>query len=166
MTEPDRTITLRLADADATTRLAAGIAPLLHPGDVILLNGPIGAGKTHFARSLIQTRLAAAGRMEDVPSPTFTLIQTYEADGTEIWHADLFRLTDPDEAAELGLEEAFTEAICLIEWPDRLGGLRPAQALELTLTPDAASDLRVASFSGESAHWARLFAHLDGEQDD
>lgn len=159
------TRTLPLADAEATTHLAALIAPVLRPGDVILLAGPIGAGKTHFARSLIQNRLAAAGRMEDVPSPTFTLIQTYEAAGVEIWHADLYRLTDADEAAELGLEEAFSQAICLIEWPDRLGALRPTQALELTLTPDAASDLRQARFSGDAAHWAALFACLDGGQD-
>ncbi len=166
MTAPNRTTTLRLADADATARLAAGIAPLLRAGDVILLNGPIGAGKTHFARSLIQARLAMAGRAEDVPSPTFTLIQTYDADGVELWHADLYRLTDPDEAAELGLEEAFTQAICLIEWPDRLGALRPALALDLTLTPDPTSDLRVARFSGDAGHWAKLFAHLDGRRDD
>lgn len=163
MTAPNRTMTLILADADATTRLATRIAPVLRAGDVILLNGPIGAGKTHFARSLIQARLAAAGRMEDVPSPTFTLIQTYEADGVALWHADLYRLTDPDEAAELGLEEAFTQAICLIEWPDRLGPLRPKQALELTLTPDTASDQRVVSFSGDAVHWAGLFACLAGK---
>lgn len=166
MTTPNRTTTLRLADADATAQLAAGIAPLLQAGDVILLNGPIGAGKTHFARSLILARLAMAGRAEDVPSPTFTLIQTYDADGVELWHADLYRLTDPDEATELGLEEAFTQAICLVEWPDRLGTLRPAYALDLTLTPDPASDLRVARFTGDADHWARLFAHLDGHRDD
>lgn len=165
MTAPKRTITLRLADADVTARLASRIAPVLRPGDVILLNGPIGAGKTHFARSLIQARLATAGRMEDVPSPTFTLIQTYEAGGVELWHADLYRLTNPEEAAELGLEEAFTQAICLIEWPDRLGSLRPPQALELTLTPDAASDLRQARFSGDAALWEALFACLEGGQD-
>ncbi|MCX8509848.1 MAG: tRNA (adenosine(37)-N6)-threonylcarbamoyltransferase complex ATPase subunit type 1 TsaE [Rhodobacteraceae bacterium] len=156
---------LPLTDADATRRLAARISPLLRAGDVILLAGPIGAGKTHFARSLIQTRLAAADLMEDVPSPTFTLIQTYEAAGVALWHADLYRLTDPDEATELGLEEAFTQAICLIEWPDRLGSLRPPQALELTLTPDAASDLRQARFIGDAAHWAALFACMEGGQD-
>ena len=92
---------------------------LLRAGDCVLLEGPIGAGKTHFCRALIRARL---GREEDVPSPTFTLVQTYDAD-VEIWHADLYRLSHPDEALELGLEDAFASAICLVEWPERLGEL-------------------------------------------
>ena len=100
-----------------TTRLGAVLARHLRPGDTVLLSGSIGAGKTHFARAFIQARL---GRKEEVPSPTFTLIQTYDAGDTEIWHADLYRLGHPDEVHELGLEEAFETAICLVEWPDRL----------------------------------------------
>ena len=96
----------------------------------VLLEGPIGAGKSHLARALIRARL---GRMEDVPSPTFTLVQTYQAD-VEIWHADLYRLSHPDEVAELGLEDAFSHAICLIEWPDRLGRLTPANAIRIALS--------------------------------
>ena len=111
----------------ATTRLAQLIAPLLVPGDAVLLEGSIGAGKTHFCRGLIQQRL---GRAEDVPSPTFTLVQTYDAD-VEIWHTDLYRLTHPDEARELGLEEAFDTSICLVEWPDRLGAHLPANPIRI-----------------------------------
>ena len=156
-----RQTTLVLADADATRQLAERLAFALAPGDVVLLDGPIGAGKTHFARALIQARLAAAGQSEDVPSPTFTLVQTYQAGQVEIWHADLYRLTHPEEIAELGLEQAFTDAICLVEWPDRLGPFKPDTALELTLTPDARTDARVAQFSGDSARWKRVFDLLE-----
>lgn len=126
----DRTIPL--GDEIATTALAARLAPLLRAGDTLLLSGPVGAGKSHFARSLIR---AAAGAQIDVPSPTFTLVQTYGTPQAEIWHADLYRLGHVDEIIELGLEEAFDTAICLIEWPDRLAGHHPANALHLALAP-------------------------------
>jgi tRNA threonylcarbamoyladenosine biosynthesis protein TsaE len=118
---------LHLVDADATARLGQWFAARLQAGDCLLLEGQIGAGKSHFARAFIQARL---GRAEDVPSPTFTLVQSYQAD-VEIWHADLYRLSHPDEVLELGLEEAFDSAICLIEWPDRLGSLLPKGAMRL-----------------------------------
>jgi tRNA threonylcarbamoyladenosine biosynthesis protein TsaE len=127
---PNTCLTVFLPGPDDTARLGVWFAGKLRPGDVVLLCGDIGAGKTHFARALIQARL---GRLEDVPSPTFTLVQTYDAGDTEIWHADLYRLTHPDEVAELGLEAAFDTAICLIEWPDRLGCMTPARAINLTL---------------------------------
>jgi tRNA threonylcarbamoyladenosine biosynthesis protein TsaE len=118
---------LHLVDADATARLGQWFAAHLRAGDCLLLEGQIGAGKSHFARAFIQARL---GRAEDVPSPTFTLVQSYQAD-VEIWHADLYRLSHPDEVLELGLEEAFDSAVCLIEWPDRLGSLLPKGAMRL-----------------------------------
>lgn len=107
------------------------MSAVLAPGDVLLLTGAIGAGKTHFARALIQHLQAAHDLAEDVPSPTFTLVQTYEAGDLEIWHADLYRLTHPDEVLELGLDDAFETALCLVEWPDRLGDLTPPDALHL-----------------------------------
>jgi tRNA threonylcarbamoyladenosine biosynthesis protein TsaE len=127
---PPETV-LSLSDDAATAALGERLARLLQPGDTVLLEGPIGAGKSHLARALIRARL---GRMEDVPSPTFTLVQTYEAADTEIWHADLYRLGHPDEVLELGLEQAFGTAICLVEWPDRLGPHLPADALHLQLS--------------------------------
>ncbi len=138
-------LTLSLASPEETDRLAHRLATCLQPGDVLLLDGPVGAGKTHLARALIRARLGAE---EDVPSPTFTLVQTYETDETEIWHADLYRLGHPDEIAELGLEQAFDTAICLIEWPDRLGALTPKGALHLRLSPLAGAEGRSAELSG------------------
>lgn len=123
-----------------TSDLARRIGVALQPGSVLLLEGPVGAGKTHFARSLIQSLLAVP---EDVPSPTFTLVQVYDAPSGEIWHADLYRLTSPDEVVELGLEDAFETAICLVEWPDRLGDLRPPGALTLTFAADGDSSRRI-----------------------
>jgi tRNA threonylcarbamoyladenosine biosynthesis protein TsaE len=151
-----------LPSAEATARLGAWLAPRLGPGDTLLLAGPIGAGKTHLARALIQTRLAAAGQAEDVPSPSFTLVQTYDAAGTEIWHADLYRLADSAEIAELGLEDAYDTAICLVEWPDRLGPSAPADALRIELAMTADGLARTADLQGP-ARWAPLLQTLAGE---
>ena len=139
------TVSLFLPDDAATTRLGAALAALVQPGDTLLLHGSIGAGKTHLARALIQARL---GRLEDVPSPSFTLVQTYTAAGIDIWHADLYRLSHPDEVLELGLDDAFTTGICLIEWPDRLGRSAPANALNITLSAEGTG--RKAILSGKT----------------
>lgn len=144
--------TLDLADADATARFGTALAAYLRAGDVLLLEGPIGAGKTHFSRALIRARL---GYDEDIPSPTFTLVQTYDA-APDIWHADLYRLTHPDEAIELGLQDAFDTAICLVEWPERLGGLAPDTALTLRFTPTADGQSRSVTLSGSTAWQTRL----------
>ena len=145
------TASLFLADDAATAALAGRVAPLLRSGDTLLLEGNIGAGKTTFARALIRARL---GREEDVPSPTFTLVQTYDDPEAEIWHCDLYRLTSPDEILELGLDTAFEDGICLIEWPDRLGTAAPKAALRLVLSPE--SDARIVQFEGSAAWIERL----------
>jgi tRNA threonylcarbamoyladenosine biosynthesis protein TsaE len=106
-----------LTDADATTRLGAALAPLLAVGDAVLLNGPLGMGKSTLARGLIR---ALTRPDEDVPSPTFTLVQFYDAD-PPVAHFDLYRLTRPEEAVEIGLDEALDRGAVLIEWPERLG---------------------------------------------
>ncbi|WP_432448503.1 tRNA (adenosine(37)-N6)-threonylcarbamoyltransferase complex ATPase subunit type 1 TsaE [Aliiroseovarius marinus] len=146
---------LHLSTATDTQDFAIALAARLKPGDTILLEGQIGAGKTHFARAFIQSLLAAHGLMEDVPSPTFTIVQTYEAGGVEVWHADLYRLTHPDEVEELGLVDAFTSAICLVEWPDRLGELLPADALKISFSPhpEKGEDYREANLTSTDPKW-------------
>lgn len=154
MTAPLRRLTL--ATPDDTARFAAALAPRLTTGDIVLLEGPIGAGKTHFCRALIQARLAADGApLEDVPSPTFTLVQTYTTPKTEIWHADLYRVTHPDEVEELGLLDAFDDEITLVEWPDRLGSLIPTRALLVSFEATQ-DDRRVVRLSGPEAWAAKL----------
>ena len=152
---------LHLASPQATTVLAARMAPALRAGDTLLLEGAIGAGKTHFARSLIQARLSAAGLAEDVPSPTYTLIQTYCDGAAGIWHADLYRLGDTTEVVELGLEEAFGTSICLVEWPDRLGDLAPADALTLSFAQGREDHARLLTVSGPADRRAALFSARD-----
>ncbi|MEM9523227.1 MAG: tRNA (adenosine(37)-N6)-threonylcarbamoyltransferase complex ATPase subunit type 1 TsaE [Pseudomonadota bacterium] len=139
---------LILFDETETHHAAQRLAGALRPGVTILLDGPIGAGKTFFARALIQTRLAALGRMEDVPSPTFTLVQVYELGDFDIWHCDLYRLDHPDEVFDLGLTEAMEEAVCLIEWPNRLGDLVPANALRLSFSPGRDENARLLTARG------------------
>jgi tRNA threonylcarbamoyladenosine biosynthesis protein TsaE len=145
-----RSLTLTVADADQTADLARALARHLSPGDVILLEGDVGAGKTHFARALIQATLTEA---EDVPSPTFTLVQTYETDNGPIWHSDLYRISSTYEIEELGLTEAFQEAICLVEWPDRLGPLKPEAALHLTFTTLPEEGARRIAAAWETGDW-------------
>ncbi|WP_071673795.1 tRNA (adenosine(37)-N6)-threonylcarbamoyltransferase complex ATPase subunit type 1 TsaE [Nioella nitratireducens] len=142
--------TRRLTSPEATAAFASALADRLGAGDVLCLEGDLGAGKTHFARSLIRHLQTAHGALaEDVPSPSFTLVQTYEAGPLEIWHADLYRLSDPWEVDELGLSDAFDDALCLVEWPDRLGPDVPQRALWITLrmVPEAedARDITLAS---------------------
>lgn len=119
---------------DDTRKLADALAPRLQAGDVLLLDGDVGAGKTDLARKIIQSRMVKFDALEDVPSPTFTLVQTYELGGLEYLHADLYRLSHPDETYELGLERGFEQAVCLIEWPDRLGSLAPVNALHIHIS--------------------------------
>ena len=116
-----------------TERLARRLAPHVASGDVIGLCGPLGSGKTAFARAFIRARLGRPA--EEVPSPTFTLVQLYEHAAGAIWHFDLYRLSAPEDAYELGVEDAFAGAISLIEWPEKLGAMMPADWLEVRLAP-------------------------------
>ena len=124
---------IALENEEVAGRFGTRLGQCLRPGMVILLEGPVGAGKSHLARAAIRALL---GRAAEVPSPTFTLVQTYQAPEFEIWHADLYRLTHADEVEELGLAEAMGREVVLIEWPDRLGPYRPKAAVELALSYD------------------------------
>lgn len=126
----------RLDDEAATQRLGAALAQALQPGEAICLTGPLGAGKSTLARALIRARTTPD---EDVPSPTFTLVQFYEGEGLPIAHFDLYRLSDPDEAYEIGLDEALDEGAALIEWPQRLEGRLPPHRLDIEIALDGAA---------------------------
>lgn len=118
---------------DETTHLAAAIAAKAKTGDVYALYGDLGAGKTCFARGFIR---ALAGADIDVPSPTFTLIQTYDTPRGAVCHFDLYRLKSPEDVLEIGWDDALADAICLIEWPDRAGTYLPRKRMDIFLTTD------------------------------
>jgi tRNA threonylcarbamoyladenosine biosynthesis protein TsaE len=132
---------IALPDLAATEHLAASVAEVAHAGDAILLDGPLGAGKTAFARAFL--RNAAADPQLEVPSPTFTLVQTYDTRFGPVHHFDLWRLAGPAALTELGWDEALAD-IVLVEWPDRLGALRPADALTIAFCLVSASARQVA----------------------
>lgn len=117
------------SEAD-TLALGARLADQLRLGDIVALSGDLGAGKTTLARGLIQSRLGQI----DVPSPTYTLVQTYDWDVGELWHCDLYRLEQPEDAYELGLIDVMGEVLLLIEWSDRLGPLLPADHIRIDLS--------------------------------
>jgi tRNA threonylcarbamoyladenosine biosynthesis protein TsaE len=122
-----------LPDAAATLALGRRLGERIGPGDVVCLSGNLGAGKTTLARGAIE---AWTGQPEEAPSPTYTLVQTYDGERGELWHVDLYRLKRPDDAWELGLEDAFVSAACLIEWPERLEGQLPRDRLDVELKPE------------------------------
>ena len=122
--------TLHLPDEAATIELGHQIAPLLKAGDVLYLTGELGMGKSSLARAIIRTLTTAN---QEVPSPTFTLIQTYDTPAFEIAHLDLYRLKSPEESYELGLDDALAHSVFLIEWPQRLGHLGFDDRLDIVL---------------------------------
>ena len=142
------TRTVALPDEAATGALAESFAAGLRKGDVIALTGDLGAGKSVFARALIKARGRASGvEIGAVPSPTFTLVQQYDLPEFPILHFDLYRLSDPEEAWEIGLEEAFAEGASLIEWADRIEGFLPPGTIGIHLTPGAEENARTADIT-------------------
>ena len=143
-----------LPDATATADFAALVAPLLRAGDIVALHGELGAGKTFFARAVIQ----ALGGPAEVPSPTFTLVQTYDLAPAPVWHFDLYRLSRPEDAHELDIEDAFADAISLIEWPERLGSLLPEDRLDVHIAFGKSETERVVTLAGGPSWTERLKA--------
>ncbi len=136
-----------LADTEA---LAARIAAIARPGDAILLSGPLGAGKSAFARAFL--RAACGNPALEVPSPSYTLVQSYELPGFRAHHMDLWRLDGPESVLELGWDD-MTDDVVLVEWPDRLGDLQPADALRISFAHGEGA-ARLATLSG----WAERLA--------
>lgn len=143
-----------LPNLEDTEALAARLAPCLKAGDVIALHGGLGAGKTTFSRALIS---ALMGQETDVPSPTYTIVQTYEAPAFPIFHFDLYRLNEPDEVFELGWDE--TDAgVALIEWPDNAGAHLPTWRLDLIL--DHTQETRTATLEPRGEDWQNRLHEL------
>jgi tRNA threonylcarbamoyl adenosine modification protein YjeE len=145
-----------LPDEQATLRFANDIASALEPGDLVTLSGDLGAGKTTFARALI--RNVAGDDTIEVPSPTFTLTQTYELERFALVHADLYRLSGAAELAELGFEDLPDGAVVLMEWPDRAAGLLPPDRLDITFTlaPAQGPDVRNVRYVGYGGFASRV----------
>ena len=135
-----------LADEQATIRLGETLAQRMRIGEALCLTGPLGAGKSTLARALVR---ALTRPDEEVPSPTFTLVQTYEGPDFPIAHFDLYRLSDPDEAYEIGLEEALEDGVAIIEWPERLEGRLPPDRLDIDISLEG--DARRARFTAHGS---------------
>ena len=141
-----------LADASATRAAGAALAPLLRPGDVILLDGPLGAGKTTLVRGLLE----ALGHVGAVPSPSFAIVQPYDDLALPLWHADLYRIAHPSELAELGLDAFLGDGVLVVEWPGHAGeGAWPPSALALSLAvhDDGARGLTAQPGQGWEDRW-------------
>ena len=123
--------------------LAQKLAPKFHAGDVVALYGTLGVGKTTFVRALVQTLLHSN---IDVPSPTFTLLQTYDTPNYTLYHFDFYRLKNPEEAYEIGIEDAFSSGVSFIEWPEKIGSLLPKQHISITI--EMQSDTRLVHIEG------------------
>ena len=146
---------LKLADPAATEAFGASLAAMAGPGDVITLAGPLGAGKTSIARGL----LAALGLVGEAPSPSFAIVQPYAPPEVRmpVLHVDLYRIEDPDEIEELGLDEALADSLLIVEWPERAPGLWPdALALSLTIEPDGSRALTAEVPAPWKARWRQI----------
>jgi len=146
---------VKLTDPAATEAVGARLATLVEPGDIITLTGPLGAGKTSIARGL----LAALGLVGEAPSPSFAIVQSYAPPEVRmpVLHVDLYRIEDPDEIEELGLDEALADSLLIVEWPERAPGLWPdALAISLTIEPDGSRALTAEVPAPWKARWRQI----------
>jgi tRNA threonylcarbamoyl adenosine modification protein YjeE len=151
-------IRLSLPDQEATRTFGARLAGLIRPGDVIALRGVLGAGKTELARALIRAR---AGAAIEVPSPSYTLVQDYRLGNLVIRHIDLYRIAEPAELLELGLDAPGADEVWLIEWPERAGAALPADRLEVELRQGDAPDSRIVEVTS-GRRWEQRLDTLRG----
>ena len=136
---------IKLANERETLALGAQVIKSLSPGMTVTLRGDLGAGKTTMVRGMLQSVLGDI----DVPSPTYTLVQTYECPNFELWHCDMYRLARPEDGYELGLIEAFEEAVCVVEWPDKIAPLLPKDVLDIDIQFDGEGRLATLTGFGE-----------------
>lgn len=143
---------------DQTNGLGTALARALRPGDLVTLSGPLGVGKSHLARAVIRHFLQDP--LAEVPSPSYTLVNTYTIGPLEIWHADLYRLGDSSELTEIGLDDAVDHALVLIEWPDRWPDLPPRRLdLKLAFGND---DVRTITAQPHGSGWETAVMALEG----
>ena len=140
--------TFLITTLEQTNALAASFAQLLKQGDIVALCGTLGVGKTAFTRALVQSFLP----QEEVPSPTFTLLQTYETEKFPLFHFDLYRLKQPDEVFELGIEDAFYDGVSLIEWPEKMGNILPQKKI-VKIQIQSNDETRTFTFTSENPNW-------------
>ena len=148
---------LSVSNEDQMLDLAYMLAPHLPKSGALLIDGTVGSGKTFLCRHLIQAKQQLEiNHFEDVPSPTFTLVQTYNFNSLEIWHCDLYRIKNNEELFELGLEEGFQNALCLIEWPDKLKGLKIDGVAHLRINTNSTYSERELHFHSNSSRWKKF----------
>ena len=154
--QPPASIRIELPDEAATEAFAGRLAGLLRTGDFVGLGGVLGIGKTTCARHMIA---ALAGHEMEVPSPSFTLVQSYDFDGFTLWHFDLYRIEIPEEVYELGFDDALADGVTLVEWPERLGPMLPAMRLDVTFRQGPSPDARIAEIKAHG-DWRERLAGL------
>lgn len=155
------TFIVQCGDEKATRELAGRLSKISKAGDVWALFGTLGMGKSVFSRGFIQKLCPS----EDVPSPTFTLLQTYPAENFDIYHYDLYRLKSPEEIWELNIEEAMSTAVCLIEWPEKMGAYLPRDIFKVEISASAANGRQFIFKTASDEKAARLTQVLGAENE-
>ena len=154
LNEASKILKLHVSNENQMTQLARILAPLLPQTGVLLINGIMGSGKTFLCRNFIQAKQENEKKyVEDIPSPTFTLVQTYSFENSELWHCDFYRIKTASELLELGLEEAFENALCLIEWPKWLDNLEIFDVANLEIKTGQNINERELIFFSKSEKW-------------
>ncbi len=151
-----RTIFSKKLNAIECSELGKNVSNFLNVGDVIMLNGDIGTGKTHFARSLINSRMGLENVMSEVSSPSYNIVNVYDNISPIIWHVDLYRLNCSEEIYELGLFSFFEEVIMIIEWPEKMGNLKPKRYLEFIFEEISDINKRKVSMRTYGENWEKI----------
>lgn len=154
--EADQSLVLISRSLEQTESIGSALGDILKPGDLLAVRGPLGAGKSALCRAVVRQMMREPGT--EVPSPSYTLVNVYDAPNCEIWHADLYRLGDESELHEIGLEDAVAQSVVLVEWPERWPN-PPSRRLEISITPSPGEDrtLRVDAIGA----WCEVIERLE-----